>query len=100
MNQRTLTCRALLLSYFLLPLLEAFTPSSLVATARTASKFPAKYSDDLDDDDDDAPPEVDVKNFKPPKTTASFGFNRGRSSPTTRKAMGVSGKSSAKGERL
>jgi hypothetical protein len=73
-----------------------------VATARTALKFPAKYSDntDDDDDDDDDVPEVDVKNFKPPKTTASFGFNRGRSSPSTRKAMGVSGKSSAKGERL
>jgi hypothetical protein len=70
-----------------------------VATARTALKFSAQSSDNFDDDDDDAP-EVDIKNFKPPKTTTSFGFNRGRSSPSTRKAMGVSGKSSAKGERL
>eukprot|EP00980_Cylindrotheca_fusiformis_P010007 scaffold2214_cov139-Cylindrotheca_fusiformis.AAC.4 len=64
-------------------------------------KYRAKYSsdfeeDDDDDDDDDDVPEVDVSNFRPPTTTASFGFNRGRSSPSTRKAMGVSGKSAAK----
>lgn len=59
----------------------------------------AKYSEDYEDDDeDDYIPDVDVKNFKPPKTAATFGFNKGRSSPSIRKAMGVSGKSSAKGK--
>ena len=50
--------------------------------------------DDDDDDDDDDPPSVDVSQFVPPR--ASFGLNRGRSSPSQRKAMGRSGSSTAK----
>lgn len=50
--------------------------------------------DDDDDDDDDDPPSVDVNQFVPPR--ASFGLNRGRSSPSQRKAMGRSGSSTAK----
>ena len=50
--------------------------------------------DDDDDDDDDDIPEVDIANFKPPSKVISFGPNRGRSSPTQRKAMGTSGSGS------
>jgi len=47
--------------------------------------------DDHDDDDDyDDVPEVDAANFKPPSKVVSFGTG-GRSSPSTRKAMGTSG---------
>jgi hypothetical protein len=50
--------------------------------------------DDDDDEDDDEPPEVDLSKFVPP--TASYGLNRGRSSPSQRKAMGTSGSSTAR----
>jgi hypothetical protein len=50
--------------------------------------------DDDDEEDDDEPPEVDVSNFVAPK--ASYGLNRGRSSPSQRKAMGTSGSSTAR----
>ena len=50
--------------------------------------------DDDDDDDDDYIPEVDIANFKPPSKVISFGPNRGRSSPSQRKAMGTSGSGS------
>ena len=49
-------------------------------------------SDEEEDDYDDIP-QVDVSNFRPPshgQTVASFGLNRGRSSPQQRKAMGSS----------
>lgn len=49
---------------------------------------------DDDDDVDDDPPEVDVRNFRPP--TASFGLYSGRSSPSQRKGMGLSRSSTAK----
>jgi len=49
-----------------------------------------------DDDDDDEPPSIDVADFVPPKTVSSFGLNKGRSSPSQRKAMGRSGSSVAK----
>lgn len=49
---------------------------------------------DDDEDEDDEPPEVDVSNFQPPNMKANFG--RGRSSPSQRKAMGTSGKSTTK----
>ena len=52
----------------------------------------ARYSDeeDGDDDDDDVePPTVDVSQFTPP-SMSSFGYNKGRSSPSQRKAMGKS----------
>lgn len=39
-----------------------------------------------DEDDDDEPNDVDIANFRPPKT--SYGLNRGRSSPNARKALG------------
>uniref|UniRef100_A0A7S3KWX8 RecA family profile 1 domain-containing protein n=1 Tax=Amphora coffeiformis TaxID=265554 RepID=A0A7S3KWX8_9STRA len=42
---------------------------------------------DEDDDDDDEPPTVDISQFKP--STASFGWNAGRSSPAQRKGMGL-----------
>jgi DNA repair protein RadA/Sms len=48
--------------------------------------------DDADEDDDE-PPEVDVANFKAP--THSFGYGRGRSSPSIRKAVGMPSKSTA-----
>lgn len=50
--------------------------------------------DDEDDDDDDDPPFVDIANFSP--TLSSFGWNAGRSSPSQRKAMGRSHKSTAR----
>jgi DNA repair protein RadA/Sms len=62
-----------------------------------------QYDDDDDDDEedeeeDDLPPSVDVANFKAPTTTTPtpvFGYNRGRSSPSVRTAMGKAGKSPA-----
>ena len=53
-------------------------------------------NDDNDDDDeeDDEPPDVDISSFTPP--TAAYGLNRGRSSPSQRKAMGTSGSSTAR----
>lgn len=57
----------------------------------------ARRRDDDDDDDeeeeDDEPPEVNVANFKAP--THSFGYGRGRSSPSIRKAVGMPSKSTA-----
>lgn len=47
-----------------------------------------------DEDDDDEPPEVDVKNFRYPSSVDSFGLGKGRSSPSQRKAMGTSSKTS------
>jgi DNA repair protein RadA/Sms len=44
--------------------------------------------DEEDDDDADEPNEVDIANFRPPSTSTSYGWNRGRSPPTTRKALG------------
>jgi hypothetical protein len=52
------------------------------------------YDEDDEDDDDEEPPEVNVQNFRPP--TASFGLNRGRSSPSQRKAVGQSASSTAR----
>lgn len=52
-----------------------------------------------EDDDDDEPPEVDVSNFRMPDASAepiSFGYNKGRSSPSQRKAMGRASNSVAK----
>jgi DNA repair protein RadA/Sms len=42
--------------------------------------------DEEEEDDDDVPPHVDVANFRAP--TSTYGLNRGRSSPLTRKALG------------
>jgi DNA repair protein RadA/Sms len=70
--------------------------SSVTATDLYARENDFEDDGEEDDDDDDDAPEVDIKNFRPPKTTASFGFNRGRSSPSTRKAMGASKASSTK----
>lgn len=56
----------------------------------------AKAEDEDEDNDDDDYldiPEVDVSQFKPPTKMVSFGLNRGRSSPSQRKAMGTSGSS-------
>jgi len=55
--------------------------------------------EDDDDDDDDEPPEVDIRkwsNIDINKNSAfsSFGLGRGRSSPSQRKAMGTSSKTS------
>ena len=52
------------------------------------------FDSNEDFDDDDEPPSVDIANFKPP--TASFGWNKGRSSPSQRKALSKSGSSIAK----
>ena len=71
---------------------------SLRHNFRLTIKYSKSFDDD-DEDEDDYIPDVDVSNFRPPKTAASFGFNSGRSSPSIRKAMGVSGKSSAKGKK-
>jgi energy-coupling factor transporter ATP-binding protein EcfA2 len=56
--------------------------------------------DDYDEEeDDDEPPEIgDLSTFRmadPTSTPLSFGYNKGRSSPTTRKALGKSGTSIA-----
>jgi DNA repair protein RadA/Sms len=66
--------------------------------------------DDDEEEDDDEPPEVDIRDFKYPSgigdssnnnrkngsnsTVTSFGLGRGRSSPSQRKAMGTSSKTS------
>jgi DNA repair protein RadA/Sms len=50
------------------------------------------YESEEDDYEDDIP-DVDTSTFKPPKEMVSFGLNRGRSSPSIRKAMGTSGSS-------
>lgn len=60
-----------------------------------------KYNDDNDEEDDDEPPDVDISAFSPPSSLAassvlSYGWNKGRSSPTTRKAMGRSASSVAR----
>ena len=54
-------------------------------------------SDEEDDDEDeyDDLPNVDTSNFRAPSTVTSFGWNKGRSSPSQRKAMGRSSSSSA-----
>jgi len=51
-------------------------------------------SSEDDEEDDDEPPDVDISSFRPP--TTSFGWNKGRSSPSQRKAMGRSGSSTAR----
>lgn len=52
------------------------------------------YNDhDDDEEEDDEPPDINVADFRPP--TSSFGWNKGHSSPSTRKAMGTSGTSKA-----
>ena len=80
-----------LLSFTSLQLLQAFIPEISILQYRRhhfqptpLSKSNAKQknkddydNDDDDDDDDDEIPEVDVKNFVPPKTSTSFGLNRG-----------------------
>jgi DNA repair protein RadA/Sms len=53
-------------------------------------------NEDEPDDDDDEPPSVDVSSFRPPNMASTFGLNRGRSSPSQRKAMGTSGSSTAR----
>lgn len=84
---------------FFLPLHYCFHPINSLQSIPQGFVLSAKFQNDFDEDDeDDYIPEVDVKNFKPPSTAASFGFNSGRSSPSIRKAMGISGKSSAKGK--
>jgi DNA repair protein RadA/Sms len=74
------------------------------------------YDDDYEEEDDDEPPEVDIRNFRYPSSFnatenkndkrdngtlsgknssfSSFGLGRGRSSPSQRKAMGTSSKTS------
>jgi len=67
-------------------------------------KYDNDNDDDEDDDDDDEPPDVDVSAFAPPPSIASsssssvlsYGWNKGRSSPTTRKAIGRSASSVAR----
>lgn len=54
--------------------------------------------EDEDEEEDDLPPSVDIANFKAPSSTSvipSFGYNKGRSSPSVRTAMGKAGKSTA-----
>lgn len=55
--------------------------------------------DDYDDDDDEPPEIGDVASFRTNRSGAAsvtaFGWNKGRSSPATRKAMGTSGTSTA-----
>lgn len=55
-------------------------------------------SDEDDEEEDDEPPEIgDVSTFRMTESSSplSFGYNKGRSSPTTRKAIGKSGASIA-----
>jgi Rubredoxin metal binding domain len=73
-------------------------PALLMAFERRRRDFENEKDDDVedDDDDDDEPfPDVNVQNFCPP-SGASFGFNRGHSSPATRKAVGTSASSMAR----
>lgn len=51
-------------------------------------------NDDRDEEDEYDILSVDTSKFKPPSNIISFGLNRGRSSPSLRKAMGTSGTSS------
>jgi DNA repair protein RadA/Sms len=53
-------------------------------------------NDDDEEDDDDEPPSVNVQDFRPPASVTSYGLFKGRSSPSTRKAMGTSGASQAR----
>ncbi len=65
------------------------------STTRLYSSKDDNHDDDVDDDDDDEPPEVDIRDFKIPSSVEnSFGLGRGRSSPSQRKAMGTSSKTS------
>lgn len=82
---------------------------SVTTTRLIYSPFTCRHSDshwrlaansniDDDDDDDDEPPEVDVNAFRSSASsmsTAAYGWNSGRSSPATRKAMGRSATSTA-----
>lgn len=77
------------------------------------SELCANNNDEDEDEDDDDPPEVDIRNFRYPSSVdgsdsgknivgensasvSSFGLGRGRSSPSQRKAMGTSSKTSTK----
>mmetsp|Transcript_27149 Transcript_27149/g.64957 ORF Transcript_27149/g.64957 Transcript_27149/m.64957 type:complete len:809 (+) Transcript_27149:647-3073(+) len=68
-------------------------PPSSRRLERVPPALLAKNYDD-DDDEDDEPPEVDVRNFQAPSSSVQFGLGRGRSSPSQRKAMGTSSKTS------
>ena len=59
---------------------------------RLHASYPNKPNEEgeEDDDDDDEPPEVDTAKFSPPSMSIQVGLNRGRSSPSIRKAMGTS----------
>jgi DNA repair protein RadA/Sms len=55
------------------------------------------YGDnDEEEEDDDEPPTVNVQDFRTPTSITSYGLFKGRSSPSTRKAMGTSGSSQAR----
>lgn len=82
------------------------SPCRSVSSSRIA-RFTQKNDnnnayDDDDDDDDVEPPDVDVRNFRYLTNNNngldgghhSFGLGRGRSSPSQRKAMGTSSKTS------
>jgi DNA repair protein RadA/Sms len=55
-----------------------------------------EFEEEDDDDEDDEPPEIgDVSTFRRSSSATTFGWNKGRSSPATRKAMGKSSSSTA-----
>lgn len=61
----------------------------------STSRFIAKQEEEAEeDDDDDDPPDVDIANFNRKQEFISYGYNRGRSSPSHRKAIGGSPSSS------
>ncbi len=77
----------------------AFVARQNIRTSRTIQRLARRQNynneddDDDDYDDDDLPPSVDISNFKAP--SHSFGYGRGRSSPSIRTAMGMPSKSTA-----
>ena len=52
--------------------------------------------EDEEDDEDDEPPDVDVQDFRAPSMNSVVGMNSGRSAPSIRKAMGLSGAGTTK----
>ena len=74
---------------------QEFTRRRLNPPLLSVVQLSARWKSDEDDDEeeDDEPPEVNVANFKAP--THSFGYGRGRSSPSIRKAVGMPSKSTA-----
>lgn len=84
--------------YYLQPLVDGFLispprkklSSSIQNKLPSIQMTPSNQDEDEDDDDDDDVQSVDVSQFAPPKSTISFGLNRGRSAPSQRKAMGTS----------